>query len=300
LRALGAQPVDLTGEELTQALENGTIVAAESAFEIAASTLQRFGTGTSNITFFPKVNVLVANTRALDRLTDEQCTTLNAAAERTRDWVLENMPSEQDAAQAYCREGGRVITAKPADVRALEAAAQPRYAQLEHDPQTRDIIAQIRALAQQVTNSNTEDAPTCTPSRGDAGPAPRARQSGIPNGVYRNHITIEEMLAAGINEATATDNAGVHTITLTDGQIHDTRSADDTETAGPSCDATYSVSRHTFTFKWNPGTDCVGDFTATWSLMDGQRRLSKVRCADPQCGLVDRVLWGLEPFRKIG
>jgi hypothetical protein len=117
------------------------------------------------------------------------------------------MPSEQDAAQAYCREGGRVITAKPADVRALEAAAQPRYAQLEHDPQTRDIIAQIRALAQHVTNSNIEDAPTCAPSRGDAGPAPRAQESGIPNGVYRNHITIEEMLAAGINEATATDNA---------------------------------------------------------------------------------------------
>jgi Bacterial extracellular solute-binding protein, family 7 len=300
LRALGAQPVDLAGEELAQALRDGSVVAAESAFELAASTLQRIGTGTSNITFYPKVNVLAANTRALDRLTDEQRATLTTAAERTRGWVLENVPTEQAAAEAYCREGGRVVAAKPADVQALEAAARPRYVQLERDPQTRDFITRIRALAQDATDSAAEDGPTCDPSRGDATPPSGAGEPGIPNGVYRNHVTIEEMVAAGINEATARDNAGVHTITLSDGEIHDTRIADDTGTTGASCDATYSVARNAFTFKWDPDTDCVGDFTATWSLTDSQLRLGNVRCTDDQCGLVDRVLWGLKPFRKIG
>jgi TRAP-type C4-dicarboxylate transport system substrate-binding protein len=298
LRKLGAEPVDLAGEEFAQALENGTVTGAESAFDIAASTLHEFGTGTSNITFFPKVNVLVANSQALDRLTDEQRATLDTAAERTRDWVLESMPSEQDAAQAYCREGGRVIAAKPADVRALEAAAQPRYAQLERDPQTRDIIAQIRAVAQHATNAPTEDAPTCGPSRDDTGASAAGSGSGIPNGVYRNEITIEEMVAAGVNDATARDNAGIHTIKLTDGELRETPSSDAIGT-GPSCDATYSVTGDSFTFKWTT-TDCVGNFTATWSLSNDELRLSDVRCADSQCGLVDRVLWGLKPFRKIG
>jgi hypothetical protein len=120
------------------------------------------------------------------------------------------MPSEQDAAQAYCRQGGRVTT--PADVKALEAAAQPRYAQLERDPQTRELITQIRGLARAATDS--DDAPACSPSSGAAAPSSGTSQSAIPDGVYRNHITVEEFVAAGVNEASARDNAGVHTIEL--------------------------------------------------------------------------------------
>jgi TRAP-type C4-dicarboxylate transport system substrate-binding protein len=302
LRTLGAEPVDLSGDDLADGIKDGSVEAAESAFEIAGSTLHdKYGTGTSNITFFPKVNTLVANTEALEQLTDEQHATLETAAERTRDWVLETMPSEQDAAQAYCRQGGRVTAASPADVRAIEAAAQPSYAQLEQDPKTREMLARIRAVAATAEPAE-DDAPTCDRSAGDVAAPTGGAGSGIPNGTYRNEITVDEMIAAGVDEASARDNAGIHTITLTDGKIHDTGISDVTgvEEPGSACDATYSVSGDEFTFTWSPETGCVGDFTATWSMSGGGLHLGDVSCADDQCGLVDRVLWGLKPFRKIG
>jgi TRAP-type C4-dicarboxylate transport system substrate-binding protein len=295
LRRLGAKPVDLAGDALKQAVRDGSVAAAESGFELAAETLPRLGTGTSNITFFPKVNVLVANSRALGRLDDHQRNTLAAAARGTLDWVKDNTPSEQAAAHSYCHQGGRVVAANPSDLAALVTAARPIYAELERDPRTQALIGRIRALRQQ--SGAPAAAPTCGPaSAARSVPASPGRASKALDGVYRTKLTVEEMVAAGVNEARARDNAGVHTITLSDGRLRDTLIPDATSVAGKPCDGTYALAGQTFTFRWTPGTPCSGDFTATWSLAGGKLRLADVRDAD----LVDRTLWGLKPFRKIG
>jgi hypothetical protein len=73
--------------------------------------------------------------------------------------------------------------------------------------------------------------------------------------------------------------ADVHAITLSDGQIQDTRISDATGTADPSCDATYSVSRHTFAFKWKARTAST-TLPPPGPLTNDQFGLSNVSCAD--------------------
>ena len=112
LRALGSKPLDINGlEELKQAVKTGRLAGAESAFDIAASTLHGVPIATGNVTFFPKVNVLVANTSALGELPESARDALETAAAHTLDWVKDTNKDERDAALAYCGQGGRVVAA---------------------------------------------------------------------------------------------------------------------------------------------------------------------------------------------
>jgi hypothetical protein len=56
-------------------------------------------------------------------------------------------PTDRDAGQAFCRSGGRVVSASAADLRALRVAASPVTAALERNPATRALVARVRALA---------------------------------------------------------------------------------------------------------------------------------------------------------
>jgi hypothetical protein len=64
----------------------------------------------------------------------------------------------------------------------------------------------------------------------------------------------------------------------------------------PPCTGRYRVQGRTYVFAWDVGSPCTGDFTATWSLRDGELRPADVRTPEPP----DRLIWGLKPFRRIG
>ena len=49
----------------------------------------------------------------------------------------------------FCASGGKVVTASDAAVGAIGRAAQPVYAYLEQDPQTKVFIRQIQQMKQQ-------------------------------------------------------------------------------------------------------------------------------------------------------
>jgi TRAP-type C4-dicarboxylate transport system substrate-binding protein len=298
LRALGAEPVDLEGDELTQAINDGSVVAAESAFDIAAPTLPRMGTGTSNITFFPKVNVLVANSAALRELPESARTALDTAAANTLDWVTRTNRDDRDAAPGYCREGGRVVAAGPADIERLVEASRPVYSDLERDAVTKRFIEHIRALVQDQRPA-TDQALTCEPSgapASDQGGTESHTDPDVLDGVYRKRQTVDDFLAVGASEADAISNEGVHTITLDGGHLRDKVVSPSNPKSNVPCSGTYSLSGHTFTFKWEPHADCSGDFTATWRLSGGELRFTNIRTDERQ----DEVYWGDRPFRKIG
>jgi hypothetical protein len=109
----------------------------------------------------------------------------------------------------------------------------------------------------------------------------------------RNTVTIADYTARGVDELSARQNSGIHTIALRGGRLHDDMRGD-----GPPapCEGSYTARGGTFMFTWDPGAPCTGDFTATWTLRDGELRLRLVRVHDE----VDRVLWGVRPFRRIG
>src|SRR5690349_1736592 len=130
-RALGARTTDAAPDPESQR-------GAESQYSAAPA-----GTATGNVTFFPKVNVLVVNGDVASSLTDEQRNALTQAAEETQTWVLENGPTDREAAQTFCDEGGDITAASPEQRRAMVRATRPAYAALVRDPVAGPIVRSI-------------------------------------------------------------------------------------------------------------------------------------------------------------
>jgi TRAP-type C4-dicarboxylate transport system substrate-binding protein len=107
------------------------------------------------------VNTLVANTARLNELSPENQEILRTAASATRDWVLGHRVTESAHAAAYCNRGGKVVNATAAELRALNQAVQPLYAELEQDPATKAMIDRIRTLKQSVQVPPTGVAAPC-------------------------------------------------------------------------------------------------------------------------------------------
>lgn len=292
LRALGARPLDLEGAAFRPGAANGTVTAAESDLAQAAATLPAPATATSNVTFFPRVDTIVVNTRIFARLSTTDRAILKQAATDTVAWAPHSNPSERAAAQAFCRDGGRVIVASPGDVATLVSATQSVTGALERDPRTRALITRIREVA---GAPSTAPAPTCQPVQRTAPPtASTSDQPTSLDGIYRNTITARDLVASGVDRATAIENApDVHTIVLRRGRLHDTAKGG---VPGPPCDGSYTVRGHTYTFAWDKTTRCSGDFTAHWSLRGSELRLTSITAQDA----VDQTVWGSKPFRKIG
>jgi TRAP-type C4-dicarboxylate transport system substrate-binding protein len=132
--ALGAQTDD---QEPNRYVHAGT----ESSF-----LLKPGGTATANITFFPKVAVLVGNDEALQKLDSGQRHVLEQAADATRDWAVLSLPDELAAASAFCDDGGSIVHARPEDVAALVVATAGVRSDIAADPGGAETIAEIEHL----------------------------------------------------------------------------------------------------------------------------------------------------------
>jgi TRAP-type C4-dicarboxylate transport system substrate-binding protein len=172
------------------------------------------GTATGNVTFYPKVNSLVIGSKAYEELDEDQRELLSTAAAQTRDWAIQTVPSDAEAARTFCRNGGRVVSAGEADVAALEEGTASVYAELERDRQTQELIAAIRELKQSTTVS--ADAPVACGGKTKAGGGPSAD---AVDGVYRFRTTDKELRDNGATDPAEIDQwHGVYTITLSGGE----------------------------------------------------------------------------------
>jgi C4-dicarboxylate-binding protein DctP len=298
LRALGAQPADLTFEQAASAIHAGKVRGAESSF-LHLGSLPAPGIVTANVVFFPKVNTLVANAERFDELTAEQQEILRDAAEQTLRYVVDTRTHEVDAARQACRSGAELVIASAADVAALRRAAEPVYADLERDPTTKELIAAIRGLTRARAPAS---AASC--GRRRAAPTPSATAGGgakptIPEGAYRAEITFDEMVARGVDPGTASTNGGIMTLTLDGGRWrHSTRGL------RGACTGRYSYSGKRVAFLADDIPDCGSArglvwFSAVWSLHDGSLRFTRVRAGEGDTDLFARALWGSEPWRKV-
>jgi TRAP-type C4-dicarboxylate transport system substrate-binding protein len=234
-RALGVEP--LAGST-TAAVD---VDGVEAALNIAMN-LSEFGTFTANITFYPKVNALVANAEVLESLSDDQRDALRTAATDTTAYAVASNRTEADLAAEYCAFGGSVALADAADIAELAELAEPVFAWLEADDATRRIIGEIRELKSTVTVDSANAAAACeppvdtTPSAGtDAAGVP----SELPEGVYRPPA----------------NDGGIVTIEIRDG-VWTGYFADGT----PDCAFTYEVSngRMNLAFSTDPALACGG------------------------------------------
>ena len=127
-------------------VDQGEPDAAVHAAMESSYLLDVHGTSTGNVTFYPKVNSLVINQKVLQDMTEQQRAIVRDAAAATRAWAIAETPTDAAAAKAYCDGGGSVVLAPAADVAALERATAPLYDELEQDPATKQVIAEIRAV----------------------------------------------------------------------------------------------------------------------------------------------------------
>ncbi len=291
--ALGATADDLAGN-FPELVANGAVAGAETSFMWAPSLPGR-AIATGNVTLYPKVNSLVVNTDALARLTEEQRGILQEAATQTREWAIEALPTDEEAARTYCEQGGSIVLASESDLAALERAAAPVYADLERDAKTKRLIAEIRELKAEMPVTSNVDA--CSGDRDEPISAPEptgdAGQS-IPDGIYRLEIADEDLRAGGVVDPGAiAENRGIFTWTLSQGKWHyEQRAANALH--NPSDDGTYTVEGDGVTFVFPPGGPPPSQFR--WSVgADGSLRFTPVGDVDPTLA----VLMSAHPWKRI-
>jgi TRAP-type C4-dicarboxylate transport system substrate-binding protein len=103
------------------------------------------GVETANVVLSPRFGTLFVSRRALARLSSNQQAALRSASADMIDEAIAGTPPEREAARVHCQTG-LLALAGPSDLAALEAAASPVTAELEHDRETRKLIAAIRKL----------------------------------------------------------------------------------------------------------------------------------------------------------
>lgn len=276
LRALGARPVDLNGNAMERAVQNGTVKGVELSLALAADDGLRAYTA-GNLAFFPKIDALVGNAAALKRLSSDQESILTAAAASARSWAV-SVLTEKHARDAYCKLGGTVVNAPSSGIAALSAKAAPVLAEMRRDPLTRSLIAEIGPSG----SSGAGVVPCSHPSSPGTSPGPTVTAV-IPAGVYRKAITEQQLLAAGASPTDAKGNGGTSTLTVTsDGyqSIHlDSPYPENTGT----CDKRKMYLRHGLVVIEIRGQQngCNGDFAVAWKLAPGGIEFTRVSIDTP-------------------
>ncbi len=153
IRALGGRPVyGLNGDELDAAIAAGDVEGTEVSLALAPTIAQDVAPRsviTGNVVLFPRVNTLFVGQELMASLSEEQQAILAAAAEEAQAIATE-LASED--VQAFCDAGGEIVDASPAEVAAMERAAQPVYRTLEADPATKTFIDEILELKEEQTS----------------------------------------------------------------------------------------------------------------------------------------------------
>jgi TRAP-type C4-dicarboxylate transport system substrate-binding protein len=79
-------------------------------------------------------------------LTEAQQAILTGAAAATRDWAIDEIPSDHDDAVARCEDGLAIALASDDDLAALVEATAPVVTDLREDPTTARLIDEITSL----------------------------------------------------------------------------------------------------------------------------------------------------------
>ena len=229
---------------------------------------------------------------ARKKVSPSQLDALTEAAETTRDWAIGTFDDDAEAAAKYCKNGGKIVAASPAEIADLKDSATSVMADLKGDAGTAAVIAAIEKLKSGIT------APTPVTGCPEAS-APS--QESMLNGTYTWEVTKKALQEAGVTDPNAlTDVPAILTGTLKDGSVNITRK----QTEGPNKGdvdeghSTYEFDGKTIVFHWSQSpTNCTK--AKVTIVQDGSLEFSNiVECAEDEAGLVlDQV--GFRHWQKI-
>ncbi len=251
------------------------------------------GVATGNVTFFPKVNSLVINQKALNRLDEQQRSILLRAAGETRDEVVASLSEDAEAARAFCAGGGAVVLADEADVAALEASVRPVRDELSTDPVTRRIIERIEQLESQMDASAEPEVAACGEPPGAA--TASTSQTKI-DGVYRYEVTDEELREHGVSDpGDVAENHGVYTYTFDRGTWCWEQRAPN-RLGNPDDCGTFKLDGDRMTYQLQDGATEI----YAWKLVDGRNlKLEVLEVLRPDAVPVVEANFE-DPWKRIG
>lgn len=197
-------------------LDRARHAGIESAF-----VLDPGGTATSNVTFYPKANVLVAGAELFEGLDEDARDVLARAADATLAWAVESFPAEAALADEFCDAGGVVVHADDDQLRALQEAATPVVADIRASAGNAAVLDAIEGMKAELSTSGRAPAPPPPP----CGEQTETEQTGAEaelTGVYRLEVTEELMLRAWPDtpQSQLQQNVGTWTVSLNDGDAY--------------------------------------------------------------------------------
>jgi TRAP-type C4-dicarboxylate transport system substrate-binding protein len=280
MRALGATPVHISGDDVAAAVAKREIDGAEAGLGTNSSD-EGENHVTTNLALFPKALTLFANRDAYDRLDEDQQAAVRSAARETAAYAAAHPLSENGLIRDFCASG-RAVTAVAAssdDVAALTRAARPVYAELERDSETKSLIAAIRDL------KSTSPAPPPTCAHEVAVSTGRELPPSTLNGTYHWRVTSAGARAAG-GSPTSEDVGTIGKMTLRDGKWR-LGEEDPEEYSG-----TYRIRGDHIVFDWAGNTLTFAFKRAA----DGGLALTPI----PPMDLGDAVVWAGGRWRLVG
>ena len=289
MSALGAVPMEVSNSAVVPARAHGRIDGEELSLGAAPGGSIVAG----NVTFFGKALTLFVGRHIFETLTDGQRSVLRKAAERTLQHVVAAPPSESALARRFCDDNGRVVLASKHDLTELANAAQVVYTELEQDPQTKALIAQIGKLKASTTPGQLLIVPKgCSrPQRAATAASGKRRSPSILNGTYHVVFTRADALAFG-SPANQPENLagtpGVDTRILNDGKWLFPNGEP------PLPQGTYTITGNRITFV-TPRYGSVESFTFSLDR-DGTLHLTPVLPMDRG----DQWVMAGEPWRRVG
>ena len=192
---------------------------AESGLRQGAS-LTGAPIATGNVTFFAKYQVLFANGPAFEKLSEYQRAILRNAAMATQEKAITEHPSEAEASNAWCADGGSIVMANAGQIAAFEAAAMPVFEKIEQDPMSAELIVMIHELKAKTQASPGAEACGAGISTENLEPTePAIWSTGLPpNGVWQVELTIDDFINASVLRSRAKDWAGKYAYVFEDGK----------------------------------------------------------------------------------
>lgn len=302
LAALGAHAV-VPGsfDDAGASVVSGEVVAAESGL----AWYDRLPTTTSllvDLVLFPKVDVVGLAAATGHRLTDAQRSVLSDAARDTVGWVAHHLASDESLLDAYCRAGGLVSWAHDAGRERFRTALAAVEETWRADVHQAKVLHRLRTVVA-ASHHDVVVPASCRPDGPGPGGAPSAPPTptapalrAFPAGTWREVVSEQALLDAGVPAQRAQDDSGPWTVTFRDGRLdfHD------------GCHGTYAVSGDRVELRIADDCPTMTDrgrvlFSAAWRQAGDTLRFLDVR-ADPeapQAGWYYDVLFGGRDWVRV-
>jgi TRAP-type C4-dicarboxylate transport system substrate-binding protein len=241
---------------------------------------------TANLNLWPRPQVIIASPATLRGLPGRQRRALEQAVDAARP-VAEQVVQKEDGSSAatLCRDGMRLPTASPQDLRAMSAALGPVLDELEAEPGTAAWLERIRTVKAQLA------------ARPDAQACPDERVAGIatpiPNGTYKREVIRGEAVPGCPPNTEFAEARWFYLLELDNGFVTE-YSLSSTPGATPEVGwvGTYRVFRDRVDFSENQAGIVL---SAAWTLDGKKLTLSDLKGGT--CG--DANVWTARPWTRV-